>query len=300
MSKTHKTLERMLLFFEVAQQLSFSKAAEQLDISRSYLSQQIRRLEEDLNTQLLIRTTRKVRLTTEGQKVFIQAQAMHHGLLGLQRDLKHSDEDVTGVLRITAPSSFAETFLVDVCSKFNLSYPDVVFEIEIGHKLENLHERNFDLAIRVTDTPPQNMVAKKLMSYCHWVAASPEYLTCHFVPQHPNELIELNCLAFPDWRNWQFLKNGYSHQVEAKGRFACADNNMLVKAAISHQGVVRVPEHLLWTHVKSGRLQRLFSDYQLEPRQVWVLYPPKIDHSSRLQVFVSYLQGYIKQHSVNK
>ncbi|MDB1125357.1 LysR family transcriptional regulator [Vibrio algarum] len=290
----------MLLFFEVAQQLSFSKAAEQLDISRSYLSQQIRQLEQDFNTQLLVRTTRKVRLTTEGQQVLLQAQAIRHGLLGLERDLKHSDKDVTGVLRITAPSSFADTFLVDACSEFNRSYPEVSFEIEIGHKLENLHERNFVLAIRVTDTPPQNMVARKLMSYCHWVVASPEYLSCHALPLHPDDLSALDCLVFPNWRNWHFLKDGQSHQIETQGRFACSDNSMLVKAAIQHQGVVRVPEHLLWAHVKFGRLQRLLSDYQLEPRQVWMLYPPKIDHSSRLQVFVAYLQHFIEKNIDNQ
>lgn len=295
MSKSHKKLERLLLFYEVAQQLSFSKAAEQLAISRSYLSQQIRSLEQDLHTQLLIRTTRTVRLTTEGHKVFLQAQIMHHNLLDLERDLEHSGEDVAGILRVTAPAAFADSFLVQLCQGFSQRYPEVSFEIDVGHHLEDLHERNFDLAIRVTAQPPQNMVARQLTHYSHWVCASPQYLAAHFVPQQPSELAELQCLAFPNWRAWTFNRAGKSEVIEAQGQFAVNDNNILIKAALNHQGVIRVPEHLLWEHVKAGRLQRVLSLYQVEPRQVWMLYPPKIEHSSRLQHFVAYLQEQISQ-----
>ncbi|MDO6684071.1 MULTISPECIES: LysR family transcriptional regulator [unclassified Agarivorans] len=293
MSKNHKKLERLLLFYEVAQYLSFSKAAEHLDISRSYLSQQIRSLEQDLHTQLLIRTTRSVRLTTEGHKVFLQAQAMHHNLLDLERELEHSGEDVAGILRITAPAAFAESFLVEVCNGFNQRYPEVSFEIDVGHHLEDLHERNFDLAIRVTEQPPQNMVARTLMPYCHWVCASPAYLAEQFVPTQPSDLSQLQCLAFPTWRTWTFKQANKVQEFEAQGRFAVNDNNILIKAALNAQGVIRVPEHLVWEHVQAGRLQRLLADFQVEPRQVWMLYPPKIEHSSRLQQFMAYLQDHI-------
>ncbi|WP_040306961.1 MULTISPECIES: LysR family transcriptional regulator [Agarivorans] len=295
MSKNHKKLERLLLFYEVAQHLSFSKAAEHLAISRSYLSQQIRSLEQDLQTQLLIRTTRKVRLTTEGHKVFVQAQAMHHGLLDLERELEHSGDKVAGILRLTAPAAFADSFLADVCYQFSQRYSEVSFEIDVGHHLEDLHERNFDLAIRVTTKPPENMVARKLMPYCHWVVASPEYLSANGQPTQPSDLANLQCLAFPSWRNWQFVKAGKVEEIEAKGQFAVNDNNILIKAALNHQGVTRVPEHLLWQLVREGRLQRVLSDYQVEQRQVWMLYPPKIEHSSRLQHFVAFLQQYLSQ-----
>lgn len=299
MSKHHKKLERMLLFYEVAQQLSFSKAAEQLGISRSYLSQQIRSLERDLSSQLLVRTTRKVRLTTEGQKVLLQAQAMHSGLVELERELQHSDQDVAGVLRITAPTVFAQTILVNACQQFKQRYPEVNFEIEVGHQLEDLNQRNFDLAIRVTEHPPQNMIARKLMPYSHWVVASPEYLAANSVPQRPSDLTELECLAFPEWRDWQFQRYGQTEVIEAQGWLSVADNNILRAAALNGQGVIRIPEHLLWDDVKEGRLQRLLSDYQIEPRQVWMLYPPKIGHSTRLQLFVEFLQEYVRQDAAS-
>jgi DNA-binding transcriptional LysR family regulator len=290
MNKSHKKLERLLLFYEVAQHLSFSKAADKLGISRSYLSQQVRQLEQDFNTQLLIRTTRSVRLTREGSRVQQQAKTMHHGLLDLERDLEHSYEDVAGVLRLTAPVAFADAILYDVCSLFNQQYPEIRFDIEVGHHLEDLHERNFDLAIRVTENPPQNMVARHLMSYCHWVVASPDYWLKHSLPQHPNELKELNCMAFPNWRGWRFQKEGQELVIEANGRFAVNENSILLKAALAGDGVIRVPEHLLWEHVNQGRLQRALTDYQVEKRQVWMIYPPKIEHSTRLLTFVSFLR----------
>lgn len=295
MSKNHKKLERLLLFYEVAQQLSFSKAAQSLEISRSYLSQQIRSLEKDLHTQLLIRTTRTVRLTTEGQKVLAQTQRMHQGLVDLERDLEHSGEDVAGILRITAPEAFTQSLLLPLCREFNATYPEVNFEINVSSYLEDLHERNFDLAIRVTEKPPENMVARKLMHYCHWVVASPRYLVKQQYPQQPVDLAQLQCLAFPTWRDWHFQKNHQTETVVAQGYFAANDNNTLIKAALDAQGVIRVPEYLLWDHVNKGHLQRILTEYQIEPRQIWMFYPPKIEHSSRLQHFIGFLQQRIHQ-----
>ncbi len=213
----------------------------------------------------------------------------------LERELEHSGDKVAGILRLTAPSAFADSFLADVCYQFSQRYSEVSFEIDVGHHLEDLHERNFDLAIRVTTKPPENMVARKLMPYCHWVVASPEYLSANGQPTQPSDLANLQCLAFPSWRNWQFVKAGKVEEIEAKGQFAVNDNNILIKAALNHQGVTRVPEHLLWQLVREGRLQRVLSDYQVEQRQVWMLYPPKIEHSSRLQHFVAFLQQYLSQ-----
>ena len=118
MVKEHKKLERLMLFSEVAEHLSFTLAAEILNISRGHLSVQIRRLEQDMEMKLLIRSTRSVRLTPEGERVLIGMNKIRHDLLALERSAENEGKKIAGRIKITAPALFAERFLFDIFSKF--------------------------------------------------------------------------------------------------------------------------------------------------------------------------------------
>lgn len=298
MAKSHKRIERLLLFSKVAEQLSFSKAAEELDISRSYLSQQINQLESELKTQLLIRSTRKVRLTTEGQKVLRQMLDINRTLLDIERDLHHNDESVSGLLRITAPAFFGSAYLMQICQSFRQQYPQVEFEIDVGNQLEDLAKRNYDLAIRVTELPPDNMIAKQLTCYEHWICASPEYLAKAGKPQQPEDLLHHQCLSHPTWRNWVLhrMVKGVDEvaEIDTQGGFAINDYGVLVEACLAGLGLVRAPQHLLQEHVACGQLERLFVNYQIEARHVWLVYPQRIEQSKRMRLFIAHLLAHFK------
>lgn len=298
MAKSHKRLERLLLFSKVAEQLSFSKAAEELDISRSYLSQQINQLETELKTQLLIRSTRKVRLTTEGQKVLRQMVDINRTLLDIERDLQHSDESVSGLLRITAPAFFGSAYLMQICHSFRQQYPQVEFEIDVGSQLEDLAKRNYDLAIRVTELPPDNMIAKQLTCYEHWICGSPEYLAKAGKPQQPEDLLHHQCLSHPTWRHWVLhrMVKGVDEvaEINTQGGFAINDYGVLVEACLAGLGLVRAPQHLLQEHVASGQLERVFVNYQIEARHVWLVYPQRIEQSKRMRLFIAHLLAHFK------
>ena len=293
MAKSHKRIERLLLFSKVAEFLSFSKAADELEISRSYLSQQISQLEKELKTQLLIRSTRKVRLTNEGQKVLRQMLEINQKLVDIERDLSHSDEAVSGVLRLTAPAFFSSAYLMRICNTFREQYPLVEFEIDVGSHLEDLAKRNFDMAIRVTDLPPDDMVAKPLTRYEHWVCASPAYLQQQGIPGEPADLQHHQCLSLPTWRQWRFNRpvneQDETIEIDTRGGFSVSDFGVLIDACVAGHGLVRAPQHLLQEHVASGKLQRLFQDYQIESRQVWLVYPQRIENSARMKLFIRFL-----------
>nr|WP_224745841.1 LysR family transcriptional regulator [Neiella litorisoli] len=287
------------MFAKVAELLSFSKAAEQLDISRSYLSQQINQLESELKTQLLIRSTRKVRLTTEGQRVLRQMLDINQKLVDMERDLSHSDASVSGLLKITAPAFFGSTYLMKVCNEFRNDYPQVEFEIDVGNRLEDLAKRNYDLAIRVTDQPPENMIARKLTHYEHWICAAPSYLSSYGALAEPEDLLHHQCLSHPAWRQWRLhARRGAGDDVriiDTHGGFAVNDYGVLIEASLAGHGVVRAPQHLLAQHVADGKLQRLFSHYQIEARDVWLVYPQRIEHSTRMKLFIAYLLRHFEQ-----
>jgi len=290
MQKKHKRFERYALFGEVAKQLSFSKAAESLGISRSYLSSQISQLEQELEISLLIRSTRSVRLTAAGEKILSRMHTINASIVELEKELEHTNSDVTGLLSITAPTIFSHQFLIDICAEFQRQHPQIEFDLDIGYQREDLTKSHFDLAIRATNTPPENMVAKKLMPYQHICCASPDYLARYGTPQQPSELLEHNCLCDPHLRDWQFEKQQQVLTIPTSSNLYISDNLLLLRAAENGQGIIKMPCYLVEPSLQSGRLVRLLSDYQLAQSHIYLIYPPQLRRSTKLNAFVDFMQ----------
>ncbi|MCG9575011.1 LysR family transcriptional regulator [Vibrio tubiashii] len=294
MQKMHKRFERYALFSEVAKQLSFSKAAENLGISRSYLSSQINQLEQELDTSLLIRSTRNVRLTAAGEKILAKMQFINTSIVELEKELDHTKSDVSGLLRITAPTIFSHRFLIDICHQFQQQYPEIEFDLDVGYNREDLTKSHFDLAIRATNNPPDNMVAKKLIPYQHICCASPEYLEKHGVPSHPDELVHHNCLSDPNLRRWQFIDNTKSIEVETDGNMLLNDNLLLLTAAQQGIGIIKMPSYLVQPSLDSGQLVQLLPNYFIARSNIYLIYPPQLRSSNKLAAFIDFTQKWFE------
>ncbi|MCG7588123.1 LysR family transcriptional regulator, partial [Photobacterium sp. OFAV2-7] len=123
-----KNVERLMMFLELAEQGSFTKATEKFGISKGYMSKQIKALEEDLKIKLVVRSTRYMRLTAEGQKAYNYGVEIRSQLQAFQSNVQEENECISGVLRLTAPKMFTEIFLVDICHAFQQKHPDIRFE----------------------------------------------------------------------------------------------------------------------------------------------------------------------------
>jgi len=294
MHKMHKRFERYALFGEVAKQLSFSKAADNLSISRSYLSSQINQLEKELETSLLIRSTRSVRLTAAGEKILAKMQTINESIVQLEKELDHTKSEVNGLLRITAPTIFSHRFLVDICRDFQKKYPDIEFDLNVGYNREDLAKSHFDLAIRATSNPPENMVAKKLMPYQHICCASPDYLAFKGTPQHPDELQHHNCMCDPNLNEWQFFDGDKIVTVETQGDTLINDNFLLLKAAEQGKGIIKMPCYLVEPALKSGKLVQVLEDYFISESSVYILYPQQLRQSTKLTAFTDFVMEWMK------
>jgi len=289
----HKQLERLLLFTEVAEQLSFVKAAESLGISKGYLSEQVKKLEQEYATPLLVRTTRSVRLTTEGQKALESGREIKYLANNLHQNLHKLD----GCIRITAPRMFAETCLAPVLQSFRQLYPEVTFEINTSYTSYNLHQSHFDMAFRATrGLPPENMVAKKLFDYQHIVAASPEYLAKYKAPITPNDLINHQCLTSETRTSWPFN----SEEISITGSIACNDNQLLKQLALKGEGIVRLPSYYLQDEINNHKLVPLLQSHYVSEFDIHLLYPTTTRETARLRQFTSFVTGYFNTNSINK
>lgn len=300
MHKKHKRFERYALFSEVAKQLSFSKAAETLDISRSYLSSQINQLEQELGTSLLIRSTRNVRLTAAGEKILAKMQLVNASIVELEKDLDHTKSDVSGLLRITAPTIFSHRFLIDICREFQQLYPDVQFDLDVGYHRVDLSKSHYDLAIRATNNPPENMIAKGLIPYQHICCASPDYLEKYGVPKHPDELTQHNCLSDPNLGRWKFTDSTKTIEVETDGDIRINDNLLLLNAALQSKGIIKMPSYLVQPSLDNGQLVQLMPDYFIARSHIYMIYPPQLRNSSKLAAFIDFTHKWFEDGNNNK
>lgn len=291
MYKEHKKLERLFLFSEVATCLSFTEAAKNLSMSKGYLSSQIKQLEADLKTPLLVRTTRTVRLTRAGQQVVKDFKQVHHSMLAIERNLASEQHAIEGNIRITAPKQFAESTLVDLCFEFIERFPKIKFDIDSSYTRYDLTENDFDLAFRATNNPPENMIAKKLFEYGYICCAAPSYLKQH----SPIEDIE-------DLKKHQCLLNGYDNKwqlaggvVEVNGVLTINDNFILRDQAISGRGIARLPEYFVEKPIEHKQLVSLFNSGVKRGQSIYILQPQLLYPPQKVVEFVNFIKEKTKK-----
>jgi DNA-binding transcriptional LysR family regulator len=292
MSREHKKIERLFLFSEIAKQLSFTKAAVELGISKGYLSEQIKQLEVEFGRPLLIRSTRNVKLTTHGELILASMEQIKQSLLDLDRSIRHDNANISGKIRITAPSQFTQRYLMSICNEFQQRHSDIQISIDCSYQLLDLAKNDFDLAFRATSTPPLNMVAKKLFDYRQICCASPEYLSKFGTPKTIADLQHHRCLTSTDKSSWTLNQES----VTPPNRLSINDNQMLKELSLKNYGIILVAEYLVDREIAAGKLQELFSEYKTNTSSIYILYPQLIHQSARISSFIQFATDWFQEH----
>jgi len=287
----YKRIEKLMLFVEVARELSFSKAAENLGMSKSYLSQQIKLLEQSLKMPLLVRTTRNVRLTPEGEMIMHQAEDLKRRMLDFENNLLKRADDVSGLIRLTAPKMFAESILQDLCIAFREQYPQVYFDILSSYRAFNLSETDVDFAFRATRNPPENMVAYHLRDYYHPLVAAPEYLQQNGTPSKAQDLDKHQCLTTMHQRNWP-LESG---DIKVSGWLSTNENRLLKDAVLSGKGITRIASYYVEKEIEQGKLSPVLEHETVgQVSSLYLLYPQLIYQSKKSKAFIEFVKNHFK------
>lgn len=290
MSHNHKKLERLMLFHEVAKQLSFTQAAIKLGISKSHLSAQIRQLELDMNTPLLVRSTRSVKLTEQGKEIAKGTHNIHASLLNIERSVLSGHDEVAGTIKFTAPRLFTECYLLKICQAFKAQYSGVSFSIDCSYTSHDLNQSDFDLAFRATRTPPENMIAKALLPYKTSCYASRKYIDNYGQPLQVTDLKAHQCLAGQDQQQWEF-KDG---SIDIAGWMQINDNGLLKQLALAGEGIIKVPEYFVKKEVALGELLPVLQHQSLQERAIFMVYPQVIFQSKKIKTFIEYVFNELK------
>ncbi|MBU6951916.1 LysR family transcriptional regulator [Hahella sp. HN01] len=281
-------LDLIAAFHQVAQDGSFTQAATSLNSSKSQVSKQIKTLESLLQTQLLHRTTRSLRLTEAGEALFrysTEIQALFRQATEVVNDL---NADTVGVLRFTCPVSLGISMMPEILKLFRLRYPRVKVQIDLANESRNLIAEEFDLAIRATPQPDPYLIARPLGAMVDAICASPEFIARHGRPETPEELTRFPCIAHNQHQQlsqWRFTGPEREISVPIQAEIAANQYPMMRQCAVEGLGVTKLPFYEAYRDIESGRLVRLLEDYPSHTHTLYVVFPAQRYQPKKLIYF---------------
>ncbi len=278
----------MRLFAEVVKQGSFSRAADHLGVSKGYLSKHVKKLEVALGKQLLVRNTRTMRLTSAGEILYQQAK----NLTGLWQQskslLEQSEQQLSGMVKCTAPVGVAKHILWPIFSQILRDHPEISIITPSGNDTHNLNVDDFDFAVRITNTPPQDMIARHLSHIEYVCCAAPQFIDQlsqqGIKLRTPAQLTHLDCLVLSHWNEWHFYNDKEVEKIKPKGKFVASDNDLLKQACIDGLGIARLPEYMVGKEIASQKLVRVLGDIKSDQRELYLIYPQMSARSSRVSL----------------
>lgn len=279
-------LSDMTAFLEVARERSFTRAARKLGVSQSALSQALKKLEEELGVQLLVRTTRSVAATEIGERLL---QKISPHLEGIERELATLNElrdKPAGKIRISSSDHAINELLLPKLSAFLQAYPDVQIEMVIDYGFVDIIAERYDAGVRYGETLARDMIAVRIGPDARMIAvATPAYFARHPKPATPKDLAAHNCINLRQQGSgglyaWELEKKGRPEiRVQVEGQLTFNGIYSCLQAALLGLGLAFVPEDLARPYLSDGRLEIALDDWSL-PFPGFHLYYPDITQPS--------------------
>jgi DNA-binding transcriptional LysR family regulator len=285
----------LMLFARVAEEGSFSRAAERVGLPKSTVSRRIAGLETALGERLLLRTTRKLAITDFGHSVLEHAQHVSAEVdaaaaLAQQRQVKPS-----GRLRVSMPADFATIVLGRLLAEFIDKYPAISLELDLTPRRVDLIGENFDLALRMGSLPDDaSLAARQVAVFSIGLYASPAYLKRRGAPSEPEALMEHDALRLllrnGEPARWILTRGEARWEGIPPGRATANSPELLMRLARAGAGIAAVNDHFASADVQSGALAPVLEDWSLPPAPCWAVFPGRRLMPARTRVFLDALQ----------
>ncbi len=287
----------MAAFVSVVDNGSFSAAARTLGVSRSAISRQISTLENAISTTLLIRTTRQIRLTPEGEAYYRRCQEVVELATQASRESAQRQCEISGPLRVTAPM-VSHRLVMPIVKAFSDDHPDVTIHLSYDDAYTDLVAAGIDVALRVGPTKDSTLRMRRLFAVQYAVCAAPSYLRAHGRPKTPRDLanhrwITLSTLNNPHVR--QFTKGEKRTNVKVKGALYVDTAIALRDALISGVGLSAFPLFYIKEELAKGKLIRLLSRWKITESGFFILYPNQEFLPARTRAFINIVTGSLAQ-----
>ncbi|UGA41890.1 LysR family transcriptional regulator [Bradyrhizobium quebecense] len=289
-------LDGVEAFLSVAQHRSFRRAATELAVTPSAISQAVRALEARLGAVLFIRTTRSVGLTEAGERFLARARPAFEELVAASGAARELGQKPAGLLRLTVPRSVVPILLEPLIASFCKAYPEIEVELAASEELVDLAAGGFDAGIRMGQFINPDMIAVRLTKpFPFAIVGSPDYLARRGRPKRPDDLREHACLRLRRSNGglapWSLNDNGRSIELAVSGSFIGHDFPTLVGAAIEGVGLAQVPAPLVAGAVKEKKLVRVLEPFATTTPGVFLYYPGHRQIMPKLRAFIDHVKS---------
>ena len=288
-------LAEMNAFVAVAERRSFAKAAVQLGISRSRLSETIRGLEGRLGVRLLNRTTRSVAPTAAGERLLARMRPLLDDFAAVLDSINLFRDKPAGPLRLTVPPPVASFMLAPLLARFLAHYPAIELEVSVDAALTDIVAGRFDAGMRAGERVERDMIAVRIGEEMRGVVvAAPDYLTRHPRPTTPRDLEMHDCIRFRFPSGvivpWHFERKGEQVEVAVAGRLTVNDPELAIRAALDGAGVLYIGPGYAAPEIKAGGLVPLLEDWHTPAAAIFLYYPSRRQVPAPLQAFIKFMR----------
>jgi LysR family transcriptional regulator, regulator for bpeEF and oprC len=287
-------LRTLSIFAKVAERRSFVRAARDLGMTQSGVSNAISRLEDQLGVRLLARTTRRVGLTEDGGALFDRCRQILADLDEAEQVLTRARLEPSGRLRIDMPICFGRLEVVPLLGAFRAQYPEIQLVASFTDRYVDLVEEGIDLAVRLGPLQDSSLIARRLTRSWFRVAAAPAYFARHGAPRSLDDLARHNCLAFTGLatrriRDWRFRRGDEEVTFTPAGDMSFSDAGALAAAAIAGYGLAQMRDYYTDSAIAAGELKPVLEKFKPAADPVSLVYPQARHLSPKVRVFIDYM-----------
>jgi DNA-binding transcriptional LysR family regulator len=285
-------LDAMQAFVRVIEKGSFSAVAKERGIGQPAVSKQISALEEELGTELIYRTSRSIALTEAGRDFYESALHILDDFENATSRIGRGQTAPKGLIRVTAPPTFARLHMVSKLPAFFAAYPDMAIEMSTSESPTTIIEDGFDLAIHSGDLPDSTLVARKLGQTTIVLVATPQYLARYGAPESPEDVHRFRSVVFVERGSaqpWSFGFGQETKRVIPTGVFRTSDIEQVRVGVLEHLGIAQAPAWLFAAELREGTVVRLLTPLE-RTVPILAVRPASRRMSAKVRIFVEHLE----------
>jgi DNA-binding transcriptional LysR family regulator len=290
-------LDGVEAFLSVAQHRSFRRAAAELGVTPSAISQAVRALEARVGAALFMRTTLSVGLTEAGERFLLRAKPAFEELVAASETARDLGRRPTGLLRLSVPRAVVPLVLEPVIASFCEAYPEIELEIAASAEMVDLVTGGFDAGIRLGQFIAPDMIVVRLTPpFPFVVVGSPDYLRRRKPPERIDDLRQHACLRMRRSNGsiapWSFVDGNKAIEAIVSGPFIAHDYPTILGAALQGVGLAQMPGPLAKAAIAEGRLQALLTPFAVTTPGVFLYYPGRHQALPKLRAFIEHMKGH--------
>ena len=283
----------MLIFARVVKTMSFTRAAQDLAVSRSVVSKRITQLENRLGVRLLNRTTRRLSLTEAGDIFYGYCRDVVTSVDDATAAVKAMQSQPSGELKISMSLILGQLLTPPIVQQLLACYPALSINLELTNDYVDLVGDGYDAAVRIGILSDSSLVARKVGGTRLIVCATPTYFGANGIPTSPEELSEHDCITLTTVGSgvpyWRFQGANGTISVRISSRMQTNSDAAIHEAVLAGHGVAYVPEFMVSADIAAGRLQVVLPDHTKQERGIYVLYPNQKNLPLKVRAFVDFV-----------